>query len=482
MHARLRSGRQQATRWLIAVAAVLATVLAWVPAPAGAQDGPAAYVVEITGEIDLGLAPYLDRILEQAEEDQGTVILHIDTPGGRLDAALEMRRILLETDVSTIALVDPNALSAGALIAMAAEQIHLTEGAVIGAATPVLGSGEPADEKTISAVRAVFRATAEARDRDPAVAEAMVDPEVEIPDLVASGELLTLSVPQAEEWGYADAVVEDLDGSLAEAGLSSARLTPTEPSPAESLVRWLTNPVVASLLMTVGIWLVIGDVLAGGFGIPALAGLGLVGLFFWGHQLAGLAGWEDVALIVLGLVLILLEVTVIPGTGIAGILGLAAFLGGGFMAMLSRDLVTNEQIQRAVGSMAGALVMITAGTVALFMYLARGGGPRGLVLRDAVGQTPAESPPRGWTRWVGKTEEAGPEAEPATASNSSLEGVTGVAVTDLRPGGIAQLEGMRVDVVTEGDHIPSGTPVEVIADHGYRRIVRAVPKGNRVGG
>lgn len=453
----------------------LATLLAVaIPGlPAVAQEQGTVHVVEITGEIDLGLAPYLERILDEAEAQQGAVILHINTPGGRLDAALEMRRALLDTEARTLALVDPNALSAGALIAIATDEIHVTEGAVLGAATPVLGSGETADEKTISAVTAVFRATAEATGRDPEVAEAMVDPEIEIPDLVAAGNLLTLSVPEAREWGYADAVVDDLDGSLEEAGLSAARVVPTEPSPAESLVRWLTNPVVASLLMTVGIWLVIGDVLAGGFGVPAIAGLGLVGLFFWGHMLAGLAGWEDVALIVVGLVLILLEVTVIPGTGIAGILGLAAFLGGSLLAMLSRDLVTSQQLQRALTSVAMSLVLIVGGTVVLFMYLARGGGPKGLVLREAVGESPRDTPRRGWTRWMGPDDTAASEEEPEVTP--TLVGARGVAVTDLRPGGIAQVEGQRLDVVTEGDHITSGTEIEVIADHGYRRIVRPAP-------
>lgn len=458
---------------MAAATSIAAAILALATSPVAAQDEIPVYVVEVTGEIDLGLAPYLGRILEEAEEADGAVLLHINTPGGRLDAGLEMRRTLLDSEVRTVALVDTNALSAGALIAIATDEIHMTEGAVLGAATPVLGSGEPADEKTISAVRAVFRATAEATGRDPEVAEAMVDPEVAIPGLVEAGELLTLSVPDAREVGYADAVVDDLDGSLAEAGLADSQVTPTEPSPAESLVRWLTNPVVASLLMTIGIWLVIGDVLAGGFGIPALAGLGLVALFFWGHVLAGLAGWEDIALIVVGIVLILLEVTVIPGTGIAGILGLAAFLGGGFLAMLNRDLATSEQIQRALASVAGSLVLIVAGTVGLFLYLAKGGGPRGLVLRESVGEPAVASSSRGWTRWLGWSDEVDEEAPAEQPAIPSLEGATGVALTDLRPGGIAQLEGRRIDVVTEGDHLPSGTPVEVIADHGYRRIVRA---------
>lgn len=437
-----------------------------------AQPEQRVYVAEITGTIDLGLAPYLNRVLDRAEEEDAAVLLVIDTPGGRLDAVLEMRRALLDTDARTIAFVDRTALSAGALIAISSEEIHLAPGAVMGAATPVTGSGDPAGEKTISAVRAVFRSTAETRGRDPLVAEAMVDPEVEIPGLVAAGELLTLSVPQATAAGYADEVVGDLNASLAQAGLEAAEVVPTSPSPAEAVVRWLTNPLVASLLLTGGIWLVIGDVLVGGVGIPAAAGLGLIGLFFWGHLLAGLAGWEDVVLVIIGLALIALEVLVIPGTGIAGILGLAAFLGGAFLAMLSRDLVTGEQVQRALTTVAGSFLLIVTGTVALFAYLARGGGPRGLVLQERVG-VEGPIPQRGWTRWLPPAPAESPPA-PDDEEVPSLEGAAGIAITDLRPGGMAQIDGRRIDVVTDGEFLPEGTELEVVSDQGYRRVVRAV--------
>lgn len=441
--------------------------------PVGAQeDTPGVYLVEISGTIDLGLAPYLERVLDRADAEGAAVLLRIDTPGGRLDAALEMRRALLDSDVRTIAFVDPNALSAGALIAIATEDIVVAPGAVLGAATPVLGSGETADAKTISAVRAVFGSTAEARGRDPEVAEAMVDPAVEIPGLVEAGELLTLSETEALDRGYAIAEAATVDEALAQVGLEGTSVTPIEPSPAEGIVRWLTNPVVSSLLLTVGIWLLIGDLLVGGAGIGALAGVALIGLFFWGHLLAGLAGWEDVALVVIGLVLILLEVTVVPGTGIVGLLGLVAFLGGAFLAMISRDLVTGEQVQRAVGTIAATFVLVLVGAGFGVAYLARGGGPRGLVLSDRVG-APAPDRRRGWLRWLSPQPEAEPEEAPSS-QETSLEGRRGTAVTDLRPGGIADVDGLRVDVVTEGDLIPAGSEIEVVADHGYRRVVRAV--------
>jgi membrane-bound serine protease (ClpP class) len=144
-------------------------------ARAAAELG-AVYVVPITGPIDLGLAPYLERVLaEAAAADAAAVLLVIDTPGGRLDAVLQMRDSLLGSPVRTIAFVDRTAFSAGALIAIAAEEIYMAPGAVIGAATPVEGdTGETASEKVVSAVRKTFKTTAEVRGRDPLIAEAMV--------------------------------------------------------------------------------------------------------------------------------------------------------------------------------------------------------------------------------------------------------------------------------------------------------------------
>ena len=118
------------------------------------QEG-AVVIVPITGTIDLGLAPYLERVVEEAAEDgAAAILLEIDTPGGRLDAVLQMRDTLLGSSVPTIAFVDRTAFSAGALIAIASEQIYMAPGGVMGAATPISGAtGETADEKTISAVR-----------------------------------------------------------------------------------------------------------------------------------------------------------------------------------------------------------------------------------------------------------------------------------------------------------------------------------------
>ncbi len=338
--------------WLLASAILVAGIGSAAP-PVGAQAGGPVLVLRVDETIDLGLAPYLARALGQAErEGARAVILEINTPGGRLDAVLQMRDVLVGSPVRTIAFVNREAFSAGALVAIAANEIYMAPGAVMGAATPVTGEGETADEKTISAVRKTFKSTAELRGRDPRVAEAMVDPDVAIEGLVESGELLTLTTTEALAWGYANGVAADRAELLRATGLAEAPLQEVEISLAERVVRFLTNPVVASLLFSLGVLGLVGTAYSGEIGILAGAGLGLLALFFWGHFLAGLAGWEGITLVVLGLALLALEVLVIPGFGVAGVLGIAALLGGLFLSVVGRVIVTREALERGAFTVA----------------------------------------------------------------------------------------------------------------------------------
>ena len=516
--------RRALTVLVLLLGAVLATVGA-----GRAQDEPPVLVVDISGEIDLGLVPFVDRAVEDAvQADAEALIVRIDTPGGRLDAALELRSTLLGSPVPTVAFVDREAFSAGALIAIATEQIYYAPGGVMGAATPVDGgTGAPADEKVISAVRSTFRATAVERGRDPDIAAAMVDADLEVEGVVEAGKLLTLTAGEALEVGFAEGTATDLDDLLAQLELDDRPVIRAEQSFAESLVRFVTNPVLASLLITVGIYLVIGDLLSGGIGAAAGIGVSLLAVFFWGHLLAGLTGWEDIALVALGVVLLLVELLVVPGFGIFGVLGLAGVLGGAFLAMVNRDFdfVGTEQLMRAGGTIAASFVTLTVAVVLTIMALTRRQGPPGLVLRTQLGSGApvTERTESGWLRWfgdsggvlesdridppappapapttdpqptlgpapgtpgteVGTKAEAKPETAPGHAPEAdaaptprgrpSMVGAVGVALSDLRPAGIAEVAGERLDVVTEGDYLGVGTKVQIIRDEGYRRVVR----------
>lgn len=392
--------------WLVLVlAGLLLAVSSALAQPEGEASEGLVYVAPISGVIDSGLAPYLSRVLDEAATAGAeAVLLPIDTPGGRLDAVLQMRDALLGSEVRTIAFVDRTAFSAGALIAIASNEIYMAPGAVMGAATPVDGAtGEAAEEKIISAVRTTFKATAEARGRDPVVAEAMVDPDVVIDGLVARGELLTLTANEAVASGYAEGIVNSRAEALAAAGLAGTATVETEPSLAERLVRVITDPAVSSILIALGVLLLIADLFVEGFGLMGAAGLGLLALFFWGHYLAGLTGWEDVALVILGLLLIAVEILVVPGFGIPGVLGLAALLGGLFLAMLGRDIESPAGLERAAVTIAVSFILIVLGLIAIVGLFARGRHPKRLVLQATVGgpETAPEAAGVGWLGWFG---------------------------------------------------------------------------------
>jgi membrane-bound serine protease (ClpP class) len=438
------------------------------------------FVVQIQKEIDLGLAPFLARVFSQAEQENAqAVILEIDTPGGRLDAVLQMQDTILDSPIRTIAFVNRQAFSAGALIAIAANEIYMAPGAVMGAATPVDAAGTPGEEKVISAVRSTFRATAEARGRDPRIAEAMVDPAVEIEGLISEGQLLTLTTSEAQEVGYLDGVSANRQELLQMTGLEGATLQEPSPSLAENVVRFLTNPLVASLLISLGFLLILVDAWSGGFGIVGGVGLVLLAVFFWGHFLAGLAGWEGVALVLLGLVLIGVEVFIIPGFGIAGILGLAALLGGLFISVIRQEIITQADLERAGRIVGLAFLLMVVGVVLMLWYLPRAARVQGLILEAQVGIFDDVPQRRHRWKWLeGARLEAhrpsSAEGRPAPREPVSLLGAKGVALSDLRPGGFAEIGGERVDVVTRGDYIRAGEPIEVISDEGYRRVVRRV--------
>lgn len=471
-----------AWRSLIGILLIVAgTVAAALPQHQAHASDHTVYVIRIDGEIELGVAAYLKRVLREADEsDAAAVILEINTPGGRLDAALEMRDAILDSNVEPIAFINREAFSAGALIALATSRVYMTSGSVYGAATPVDGTGAAGDEKIISAVRSVFRSTAELRDRDPLVAEAMVDPDIVVPGLAEAGKLLTLSTTQALEWGFADARVSGLDDLLSQAGLEGATVIETSIQWSERLVRFLTNPIIASLLISLGSLMILLDLYTAGFGVLGLSGMGMLATFFWGHFLAGLAGWEGVLLVLLGLALLGVEAFVIPGFGIAGILGIVSILGGMFISLIGGEIVTDADIQRAGLTVAGAFVIILLGGALILTMLPQASRFKSLVLQSQVGVPDEVLPERARRRrrrwWRSEEPEVGPvNMTPPVAIDASVQslvGARGVALSDLRPGGFARINGLRVDVVTQGDFVPAGTEVEIISDEGYRRVVR----------
>src|ERR671919_492285 len=341
-----------------------------------AQQPPVVYVAPIEGIIDLGLAPYVQRVLNEATNaGAAAVIFEINTFGGRVDAAVVIRDALLNARVKTAAFVNKRAISAGALISLAAEKIVMADGGTIGAATPVQmgqpGSpAQPVEEKTVSYVRKEFRATAESRKRPPLIAEAMVDADVEIRGLIQKGKLLTLTTEEALKHKVADFRADTIEGVLEQLDLAWAQVRQASPNWAEDVVRFLTHPIVSSLLITVGMLGIIIEIRTPGFGVPGALGITSLALFFWGHWLVQLAGWEELLLVGSGLVLLVLETFVTPGFGVAGALGIAALPGGLSLSLFGAG-ASWEFILKAAGRVIFSLLLALVASLVTLRFLPR---------------------------------------------------------------------------------------------------------------
>lgn len=443
--------------WLTTLAVLTLLMLGAVPAAPSA--GSVVYVIPVEGVIDLGLAPFVERVLDEAVvAGASAVILEIDTFGGRVDAAVLIRDTLLRAKVKTVAFINKRAISAGALISLAAETIVMADGGAIGAATPVQiglpgAPAQPVEEKTVSYMRKEFRATAESRKRPPELAEAMVDADVEIPGVIAKGKLLTLTTEEALQHKLVDFRADNMERVLEFLGLAEAEIRYASETWAESLVRILTHPIVSSVLIAVGVLGIIVEIQTPGFGVPGAFGLVSLALFLWGHWLVRLAGWEEVLLIGIGLTLLAVEVFVMPGFGIFGALGLAALLVGLGLSLVGTG-ATWAVVLSALGQVIVALLLAVVLALAFLRVLPRLPFGRRLILETELpAQAGYASAPEADRRWLGKR---------------------GIAASTLRPAGIAHFDHERVDVVTEGEFIEAGDPIEVLRVEGNRIVVRRI--------
>jgi membrane-bound serine protease (ClpP class) len=434
------------------ILASVALVASLPPIHARAQEAGGVYRVPVHGDIELGLAPFVERSLEEAwTEGAAAVILDLETPGGRVDAAQRIANAIGDSDVPVYAFVNRHAYSAGALIALATEGIFMRSGSVMGAATPVVGTGQKAPEKIVSAMRSQMRALAEARGLDPTVAEAMVDEDIAIPGVVEAGKLLTLTTSEAVDLGFATEVA-DWDGLLSHLQLNTLPAVQMEVNWAERIVRFLSNPIVAPFLLSLGFLGLIAEVKTPGLGLAGLAGLLSLSLFFGSHLILGLAGLEDLLVFGAGVVLIGVEVFVVPGFGLFGVLGGLAVLAGLFMSLVGAVPTAPDFAQAGVVlSMSLLIILITSWAILRHLpqssRLARSG-----VFLLTKGRRDA-----GWA---------------SASRRPDLVGREGVALTDLRPSGTGAFGEERVDVVSESEWIEEGTEIEVVRSEGYRHVVR----------
>lgn len=448
---RTGTGARRALAGLAIAAGLVAACAGEVAAPL--EEG-LVYRIPVTGVIELGLAPYIERSLREAERGgAAAVVLELETPGGRVDAAQRIVNSIEDAEVPVYAFVNRRAFSAGAMIALAADQVYMRPGAVMGAATPVTGEGDKAPEKIVSAMRSEMRALAERRGLDPRVAEAMVDESIEVEGVVESGKLLTLTTAEAVTLGYAYAA-EDIGELLAREGVETSRVLDADINWAESVVRFLTHPIVAPFLLSFGFLGLLVEIKTPAFGLAGGIGVLSLGLFFGGHYLVGLAGWEEAILLGVGLVFLLVEAFIVPGFGVFGLLGIGGVLAGIYLSLIGNVSTAADYSQAALILSASLLIVLVSGW-ALLRTL-----PSNMRLRRSG---------------IMLGEDTGSDVGYLSATvRAELVGKRGVALTDLRPAGVGRFEDERVDIVAEEGWLESGTPIEITRSEGYRHVVRAL--------
>lgn len=429
---------------------------------------PIVYRVPIQGTIDLGLPPFIERTIAAAEEaDAAAIIFDIDTFGGRVDAATQIKDAILDSDVLTVAFINRRAISAGALISLSCEKIYMTGGGTIGAATAVDMQGKKASEKVISYMREEMASTAENRNRNTTIATGMVDEElsfthliidgdsVEVADLEGrkEGKLITLTTEKALKYKIADSETETFDEVLAELGVSNASIRSAKENWSENFVRFLTHPVVASLLTTFGFLGILFELQSPGWGIPGTFGAVCLALSLGASYIVRLATMTDLLIVFVGVVLLLVEVLLIPGFGIAGISGIGILLWGLYELLLP-DVPVGQEIQSM------ALAGFTIGII---------GGIIGLVLLFKF-MTKTEF-------WKKLTSPEVQKKDKGYNSSIGLEDLIekhGVADTDLRPSGWVNVGDQRIFVVTEGSYIDQNDNVIILSVDGNRVVVRKI--------
>lgn len=402
------------------------------------------YVIPVEKSVEKGLSAYLNRSITEAEEnDADLIILEINTPGGAVNAATEISERITNTSVPIIAFINNKALSAGAFIALNADEIYMTPDSTIGSAAIIDHSGNAASNKAQSYWHAAMRSAAELNGRDPIFALAMADDNIDLSEYNAGkGSLLTLTAEQALKVNYAEGIVSNKSELLNQLGFQDANVKKVEMSIAEKIARFLTNPIVIPILITIGIVGLIIELFSPGFGIPGLTGLAALFLFFFGHLVAGLAGFEVILLFIAGIFFIIVEFFVIGG--ILGFLGFVAIIASLFMASGNIMLMGVSLLIAVTAAIIAVIILIKVYGKRIQLF-------NKIILKDAT-----------------TTE----EGYVSNIHRLDLVGKEGVALTTLRPSGTAVIDGERVDVVTEGGYIDKDKKIIVFKVEGPRIVVR----------
>jgi membrane-bound serine protease (ClpP class) len=421
------------------------------------------YQVEMRRDVGPALWRQTQKSFAEARElGADYILIHMNTYGGLVQAADSIRTKILNTPVPVIVFIDNNAISAGALIAIAAQEIYMRPGASIGAATVVDATGTPVPDKFQSFMRAAMRTTAEShgRDtvvigndtiitwhRDPRVAEAMVDPAIYIPGVIDTGKVLTLTSQEAVELGYCEGIVTGIPELLARAGISDYHLVEYVPTTMDMVIGFLINPAFQALLIMIIIGGLYFELQTPGVGFPIGAALLAAILYFAPLYLEGIAQNWEIILFILGIILLGVEIFVIPGFGVAGIAGIGLMVTGLTLAMIDNIVWEFEGVGPALFVRSLFLVVISSlvalvGSITLSRKLLDTHMFSHLILSSTQNR-----------------DEGYISVNPLYRS---LIGMTGTAATSLRPSGRVEIDFEQYDAKAVSGFIEKGETVKVV--------------------
>jgi membrane-bound serine protease (ClpP class) len=435
------------------------------------------YILPVRENIMPPLTYLVRRGVKEAMEAKADLLLiDMETDGGRVDVTQEIIEIINQFPGETVTYVNRNAFSAGAFIAVATQKIFMAPESVIGAAAPIMvgPGGAPGQEmpdtmeaKMTSAIKALIRTQAEKNGHNIAVVEAMIDKnkrlEIDGEVLSDEGDILTLTNLQAEkEYGQppipllSSGTIESIDELLAKLGYAEAEVVRIEPTGAEKLATWINT--LSPLLLLLGIVGLYLEFKTPGFGIPGILGLVAIAIYFFGGYVAGLSGLEWVAIFLLGLILVVLELFVFPGTLFLGLAGTVLMLISLVMAMV--DMYPGGPPLPDVTKLVGPVMDLAIGGIGAVLVIILLGS---LLPKTSIYDSLVSHSASGMTSVLEQKQK-----------HSTRIGQIGVALSSLHPGGKAQFEDQIIDVISHGEMIEAGTQVRIIGHSSTEAVVESV--------
>lgn len=414
-------------------------------------------VMKISSEIDPRTNRYSELALEEAKSiDADLVILELDTYGGAVNDADDIRTRILEFEKPIYVFINKDAASAGALISIACDSIYMAPGASIGAATVVVPTGQAAPDKYQSYMRSIMRSTAEANGRDPKIAEAMVDQSIELDSISEKGKVLTFSTSEAIKYHFCEAKVNSIEDILTRNGVTDFQLVHFKLSLTDKIIRLFLNPFISGLLILIIIGGIYFELQTPGVGFPILASILAAILYFTPYYLHGLAANWEIVIFFVGVILLMVEIFVIPGFGIAGISGITLMLASLVLVMLNNDLFDFSFVN--AGEITKAIAVTFSGLIAAILLMFWGGAK--LTTSGALSKITLQNTQ---DKNAGYT---------SNFNEHSYRGMKGEAYTVLRPSGKILIEGEIKDAFTRGEYVEKGAQIEVIGGEGSSLIVK----------